>query len=125
MGDEAIGMIPLLFAMIMIPVVSVAMTRSAAEGHLTNNAFGDIRTRHTRASDAAWQAGHAAALPRVQQTVPVAVVAVLAAVAVQVIAGGVWGTVVGGLGFVVETAVLVSAVGPANAAARAAATELR
>lgn len=120
MNDDALSLISLLFAVVLVPVVCVAVTRSATEGNLVRNGAAGIRTRHTRTSDAAWKAGHAAALPRLRRTVPVAVATVPAAVAVQLIAGGVWGTVVGLLGFAVQTIVLLSAAGRANAAARAA-----
>ncbi|MFW6186952.1 MAG: hypothetical protein ACOC84_02990 [Actinomycetota bacterium] len=120
MSDDALGLIPLLFAVVLVPVVCVAVTRSAAEGGLARDGAAGIRTRHTRASDATWQSGHAAALPRLRKTVPVAVITVLAAVAVQVLVGGGWGTAVGLLGLAVETIVLLSSVGRANAAARAA-----
>jgi len=77
-----------------------------------------IRTRHTQASDAAWAAGHTAALPRVSRTVPVAVATVVATVITTVLGGSGWGAAVGVTGLLVETVVLVSAAGVANAAAR-------
>ena len=120
MSEEAIALIPLMFGVLMIPAVTVPLVRLGAEGGSEPNGVAGIRTRHTRASPAAWVAGHAAALPRVRRMVPVAVIASLAAVGAQIAAGGSWGMVVAGAGLVVEMALLLSSVPLANAAARAA-----
>ncbi|MFC7342874.1 SdpI family protein [Saccharopolyspora griseoalba] len=55
-----------LFAaeLLLLAVVLHAVTRSIASGNLGRNAAIGIRTRATRASDAAWRAGHLAASAR-------------------------------------------------------------
>ena len=93
----------------------------AATGYRPNLSARRLRTRHTRTSDAAWSAGHAAALPRVRWSVPVAVCAVVAAIVLLVLGRPEWGIVAGLVGVLLQVAVLVSAVGPANRAARRAA----
>lgn len=118
MSEEAVALIPLVFGVLMMPAVTVPLVRMSAEGGVEPNGLAGIRTRHTCASRAAWVAGHAAALPRVRRMVPVAVVASVAAVGAQIAAGGAWGMVVAGAGFVVEMALLLSSVPLANAAAR-------
>jgi hypothetical protein len=45
-----------------------AVTRAAARGSLARNGLAGIRTRRTTSSDAAWLAGHAAALPWTRRT---------------------------------------------------------
>ncbi|WP_144837140.1 SdpI family protein [Kocuria rosea] len=120
MSDDILAVIPLLFGVALIPTVGVLVTRMAAEGNLARNGAAGIRTRHTKASDAAWVAGHAAALPRVSTTVPIAVGTVVAAGAATVLGGSGWGVGVGMVGLLAVTAVLISATGPANTAARQA-----
>lgn len=120
MSDDILALIPLLFGVVLIPTVGVLVTRMAAEGNMARNGAAGIRTRHTKASDAAWVAGHAAALPRVSATVPIAVGTVVGAGAATLLGGSGWGVGVGMAGFLAETAVLISATGPANAAARQA-----
>ena len=121
MSEDLLALIPLLFGLVVIPAVCVPMTRAAAGGALDRNGLVGIRTRHTQASDAAWVTGHAAALPRVGRTVPVAALTVVAAVVGAVLGGSGWGVVVGLTGLLTEAAVLVSATGRANTAAREAA----
>ena len=118
MSDDTLAVIPLLFGVVLIPTVGVLVTWMAAEGNVVRNGTAGIRTRYTKASDAAWADGHAAALPRVRATVPIAVVTVVAAAVAALLGGGGWGVGVGMAGFLVEVAVLISATGPANAAAR-------
>lgn len=122
MSDDLLAVIPLLFGVALIPTVGVLVTRMAAEGNIARNGAAGIRTRHTQASDAAWVAGHTAALPRVSATVPIAVGTVLATGATTLLGGSGWGVGVGMVGFLAETVVLISATGPANAAARHAIT---
>ena len=118
MSDDILAVISLLFGVVLIPTVGVLVTWMAAEGNVVRNGTAGIRTRYTKASDAAWADGHAAALPRVRATVPIAVVTVVAAAVAALLGGGGWGVGVGMAGFLVEVAVLISATGPANAAAR-------
>lgn len=120
MRDDILALIPLLFGIVLVPTAAVLVTRMAAAGQLTRNGSAGLRTRYTKASDAAWVAGHAAALPRVSRTVPVAAVTVAATVVAALLGGDGWGVAVGMIGLIAETAVLISATGPANAAARAA-----
>lgn len=120
MGEEAVALVTLLFGVVLIPAAVLPLTRQAAVGQVEPNDVMGIRTRHTRASPEAWVAGHAAALPRLQKSVPVALTTVVASILAQLIAGGASGMVVALTGFMIETAVLISAVGPANRAAKAA-----
>ena len=71
MSDDTLAVIPLLFGVVLIPTVGVLVTWMAAEGNVVRNGTAGIRTRYTKASDAAWADGHAAALPRVRATVPI------------------------------------------------------
>jgi hypothetical protein len=121
-SDDILAVIPLLFGVALIPTVGVLVTRMAAEGTIARNGAAGIRTRHTQASDAAWVAGHTAALPRVSATVPIAVGTVLAAGAATLLGESGWGVGVGMVGFLAEMVVLISATGPADAAARQATT---
>lgn len=121
MDEDLLGVIMLSFSTVLVCVVTVVTVRAAAAGSLDRNGAVGIRTRDTRASDAAWVAGHAAALPRVRWSVPVAVCAVVAAIVLSVLGRPEWGIVAGLVGVLLQGAVLVSAVGPANRAARRAA----
>lgn len=125
MSEEAAALIPLVLGVLMVPLVMVPLTRMAADGELGPNSAAGIRTRHTCASPEAWIAGHAAALPRLKATVPVALLTAGSSIAAQVVGGGAWGVGVGLAGLLVELAVVVSALGPANAAARAAKADHR
>jgi hypothetical protein len=120
-SDDGLALIPLLFGIGLLPVVCVPLTRMAASGGVGRNSAAGIRTRHTQASEAAWAAGHAAALPRVRKTVPVAAGTVIVAVVATWWGGIGWGVAVGMAGFLAEVAVLISATGAANAAARSVA----
>ncbi|MFI6823259.1 SdpI family protein [Micromonospora sp. NPDC050187] len=121
MDSGIVGLVPLLFGVVAVPLVCVAVTRAGATGRLERNGAVGIRTRDTQVSDAAWQAGHAAALPMVTRTVWVAVVAVVLAVATHVAAGVPWAVLVGMAGLTVESVLLVLAAGAAGRAARATA----
>ncbi|MCC9175609.1 SdpI family protein [Arthrobacter sp. zg-Y179] len=118
MAEELGGLIPLLLILILLPGVCVAVTRQAAEGLIGANAAAGIRTRYTKMSDAAWAAGHRAALPVVKKMWPVAVFGLLAALAVQLLAGGATGNGVASLALVIQTVVLIRAAAAANRAAR-------
>ncbi|XTZ17342.1 SdpI family protein [Micromonospora echinospora] len=117
--DELLGLVPLLFGVVAVPLICVAVTRAGADGRLRRNGAVGIRTRDTRASDAAWQAGHAAALPVVTRTGWVAVGAVAFSVVTHVAAGGPWSVLVGLAGLTGEILVLVLASVTAGRAARA------
>ena len=54
MTDEIAGLVPLLFALMVLPAMSVPVVRWAAEDSLGRNGSAGIRTRHTQASDEAW-----------------------------------------------------------------------
>jgi hypothetical protein len=118
--EGLVGLVVLGFGLAVVALLTVTTTRSAAEGHLERNGAIGIRTRHTRASDEAWRAGHSAALPVVRYVVHVAVAAVLAAVVAAVLGGPVAAVVVGLAGMGVQVAVLVLGARRANEAARAA-----
>ncbi|WP_304661715.1 SdpI family protein [Arthrobacter sp. zg-Y238] len=101
-----------------MPGACVAVTRQAAEGLIGANGAVGIRTRYTKMSDAAWVAGHRAALPVVKKMWPVAGFGLSAAVAVQLLAGGPTGHGVALLALVFQTVVLIRAAAAANRAAR-------
>lgn len=121
MSDDSLALIPLLFGIGLLPAVCVPLTRMAASGGVDRNSVVGIRTRHTQVSDAAWVAGHAAALPRVKTMVLVAVGTVVLAVVVTVWGGIGWGVAVAMAGFLIQVAVLIRATGAANEAAAGAA----
>lgn len=122
MSDEIAGLIPLLFAVLVLPGMSVPLVSWAADGSIARNGAAGIRTRHTQASDEAWVAGHAAALPVVRKMWPVAAVGLVSAVVVQVLGGGYTGTAVAAAAFVTQIIVLLRAAGAANRAARSVTT---
>ena len=119
MTDEIAGLVPLLFALVVLPAMSIPVVRWAAEDALGRNGSAGIRTRHTKASDEAWAAGHAAALPVVRKMWPVAAVGVPTALVVQVLGGGFTGTAVAAVALICEVVVLLRSAGAANRAARA------
>ncbi|MHA7142645.1 hypothetical protein ACX80T_14030 [Arthrobacter sp. Sr33] len=117
MPEELVGLIFLSFTLLLLPAVCVAVTRQAAEGSIGVNGSAGIRTRHTRASSAAWVAGHAAALPVVKIMWPVAGAGLLTAVVVQLVAGGPTGIGVAFLALIAQTVVLLCSAAAANRAA--------
>lgn len=52
--------------LLVIAVVFQMMNRQVQAGDLSNNGAFGIRTKATRSSDAAWQAGHLAAVPAIR-----------------------------------------------------------
>lgn len=119
MSEDVVGLIFILFSVAFLPAVGIFVTGQAAEGRMDRNASSGIRTRHTRASDEAWIAGHRAALPVVKGMWPVAALGTLLAVGAQILAGGPSGIVLALVTLLAETAVLVRAASIANRAARA------
>lgn len=122
MSDEITDLIPLLFALLLLPGVSVPLVSWAADGSVERNAAAGIRTRHTQASDEAWFAGHSAALPVVRKMWPVAAVGLVSAVAVQFLRGGYTGTAVAAGAFIWQIILLLRAARAANRAARSVTT---
>lgn len=106
MSEEAIGLIPLLFSVVMLAALCIGVARAAADGRLPHNGGVGIRTRRTTRSPQAWRAGHAAALPVLGWLWWVAVVTVVGAVVTQWQLGGAWGVVAGLVGMAAEVAVL-------------------
>ena len=123
--DAMVGMVGMLGATVLLPAVSVPLARLAADGRLRLNDVAGIRTRSTKSSDAAWRAGHAAALPVLVPGVPVAVVVVVLAVVLQMTRGGMWGFTVGAAGFAVQISLLLWSARVADRAARGVAEQLR
>ena len=119
MTDEIAGLVPLLFALVVLPAMSIPVVRWAAEDALGRNGSAGIRTRHTKVSDEAWAAGHAAALPVVRKMVPVAAIGLPTALIVQVLGGGYTGTAVAAVALICEVVVLLRTAGAANRTARA------
>lgn len=109
--------IPPLFGVILVAVVCIAVTQSAASGSLTRNGGAGIRTRKTQVSDAAWLAGHRAALPIVKWTGVVAVISVIIALVVQWQVGGQSGVFLALGGMLIEATILLFAAKVAGNAA--------
>ena len=57
----------------LLPLITVPSTYLAASGKLRRNGMVGLRIPSTLASDAAWRAGHRAAVPIMWLTVPVAI----------------------------------------------------
>jgi uncharacterized membrane protein len=98
-----------------LALVCVATTYCAAAGKLRRNQIAGIRIPTTMASDAAWRAGHRAAMPFMWLTVPVAVVGT--AVIATMKLGPLVALVVGALPIVL-IAILIAAAVVAGKAAR-------
>lgn len=119
-SEELLGLIVLLFVLLLLPAVCVAVTYQAAEGSIGVNGSAGIRTRYTKTSSKAWIAGHKAALPVVKKMWPLAGAGLLAAVVVQLVAGGPTGTGVAFLALFAQAVVLFRSAAAANRAARSA-----
>ncbi|MDO5511809.1 SdpI family protein [Corynebacterium sp.] len=107
----------------LIGVLTVALlfgpvVRAAARGEFDRGGLVGIRTRHTQRSDAAWRAGHAAALPWARRCLVVAAAVVLLAVVAQWTLGDPAGLVVALCGLVGQVGLVVLATCAANTAAR-------
>lgn len=118
MDEDFVGLLFLLASLVGLPAVCVFVTRQAAEGLIGRNASGGIRTRYTKASDTAWIAGHAAALPVVKKMWLAAGAGVLLTISAQVLVGGEAGAVVGVAALLAQTGILLRAASAANSAAR-------
>lgn len=116
--DALVGLVGMLGGTVLLPAVTLPLTRRAADGRLGLNDLAGIRTRATKSSDAAWRVGHAAALPVLAPAVPVAAVVVVLAVAAQVLAGGMWGFGIAAAGFVAEMVIVLRSAWVADRAAR-------
>lgn len=58
MEEIVLGVGPVLFAIVLLPALIIPVTRMAAAGKLDRNGAVGIRTRYTKASDAARVAGN-------------------------------------------------------------------
>lgn len=119
MGEQIAGLVMLAFGLALVPALVLPLTRAAAEGRMERNGAAGIRTRHTRASDEAWRAGHAAALPTVRAVLPVTGLTYAGCAVALVLVGPGAATVVGLVGLGVQVTVLMLGVRKANEAARA------
>lgn len=120
MEDQTAGLVMLLFSVVLVAVLCIVTTRQGAEGTLDRNGSVGIRTRHTQASDEAWRAGHAAAVPGVNRSGWVAAATVPLAVSAHVSWGGSWGNLAGLCGMLIQVTLLLFATRVANRAAQAA-----
>ena len=119
MDDGVLGTAILAFSVIILAVAANSVTRMAAAGNLGRQNTAGFRTRHTTASNEAWRAGHAAALPLVSRVGWIAVLTVAASVTTQWWAGGQWGIPVGFAGLMAQSLALFLAGRRANRAAQA------
>lgn len=119
MTNGIAGLVPWVFALVMLPAMCIPVVCWAAADARGRNGLAGIRTRHSRASDEVWVAGHAPALPVVRQMWPVAAAGLSIALAVQVLGGGYTGTAVAAVARVCEVVVLLRSAGAADCAARA------
>ena len=109
------------FVPILAAVLMAVLGRQAAKGKLARNSFVGIRTPSTTKSDAAWIAGHRAAL----RTVPLFVIAAVALTA-ALFGAALWASTIkivimlGFLSFGVVMALLIWAAIVASKAAKAA-----
>ena len=63
MDESSIGALIGIASSLLVIAVLYGVTRAGATGGMGRNGAVGIRTRATKRSDAAWRAGHAAALP--------------------------------------------------------------
>ena len=63
---DTVGPVAVAVSVVLVGIVVRLITAQAADGHLDRNGVVGIRTRATTRSDAAWRAGHAAALPTIR-----------------------------------------------------------
>jgi len=98
-------------------VLVAAVSRRAADGRLGRNSYAGVRTASTMRSDAAWIAGHAAAVPLSDSAAVVFVISGLAALVIR--QGNAFPLVLIG-GSVLGTALLLVAARKAVLAAAAA-----
>ncbi|CAL8900068.1 hypothetical protein KVA01_09990 [Kocuria varians] len=66
MDESSIGALIGIVSSLMVVAILYGVTRAGATGGMGRNGAVGIRTRATKRSDDAWQAGHAAALPVVR-----------------------------------------------------------
>lgn len=118
MSEGTIGLAFLLFTLVLLPAVCVFVTRQAADGSINRNAAAGIRTRYTQASEEAWTAGHAAALPVVKRMWIVGVAGILIAVSVHFLVGDQAGPVTALVALIAQTVILFGSAAAANRAAR-------
>jgi hypothetical protein len=98
-------------------VLVAVLSRRAADGRLGRNAYAGVRTASTMRSDAAWRAGHAAAVPLSDSAAVVFVISAFVALVMR--QGNAFPLVLIG-GSVVGTALLLLAARKAVLAAAAA-----
>lgn len=106
-------------AAVIVAVVCSQLSKAAARGDLPRSGAVGIRTKATKASDAAWEAGHEAVVPfaRTLTLVVSGLAAVVIIIGFTVDAG--WVTALGIVPFVVVLVGLVLITRKANAAAKA------
>lgn len=108
----------LLVASAVFSVGGIAVTRRCARGRLTRASSAGISTRHTTASDASWEAGHAAALPLIIRTGWIVGLTVVMAVLVQISLGEQPAVLVAAGGLAAQVVMVFFAIAAATRAAQ-------
>ncbi|WP_420098075.1 SdpI family protein [Corynebacterium sp.] len=120
MSDALMGVaFPAIMAVVLAMVIS-QVTKAAAGGDLPRSGAVGIRTSATKASDDAWEAGHAEAAPFARTVTLVTSVLAAVIIILSFFVEGAWVTALGVVPFVVVVVSLVPLVRTANRAARAA-----
>lgn len=121
---EMVGGVSLAFGLFVLAGLLPWVGRAGANGSLPLNDSVGIRSKHTRASPAAWTAGHAAAAPLLTAAGIIAATLGVLTIVLAVLFGATWGMapalVTGGTGYTVAVALVLVGTRRANRAARAA-----
>ncbi|MGO1436611.1 MAG: SdpI family protein [Candidatus Corynebacterium faecigallinarum] len=120
MGDNLAAVaFPAIMAVVVAVVVS-SVTKAAGRGDLPRDGSVGIRTKATKLSDAAWTAGHRAAVPRARTVSLLTSAVALVIIVLGMVVDATWVMAVGIVPFGVVIIGIIPVVQTANAAAREA-----
>lgn len=118
---DSAGFVVLAATLCLAGLLVIVIVRQAANGDLPRNGLIGLRTKATRRSDAAWTAGHQAAIPWVRLSVGLGSgLAILGAIVSFTSVPVVIPAVLSGLGYLAFVGLLLWAIPVANRAAKAA-----